>query len=145
MRNQKEFSLLNNDQKAALSGLGTSVSGPLQQAAQSHRTAASGTGPMLSTGREPLSPSPQRSRWNCNCRRFRTRYPKCICSGSHHPHPTVIYGWRYVHTIKSPNTPKNWPVSNITRVCREVILSTDQAFTGRLFPLVNKKNSRKVT
>ena len=34
MRNQKEFSLLNNDQKAALSGLGTSVSGPLQQAAQ---------------------------------------------------------------------------------------------------------------
>ncbi len=34
MRNQKEFSLLSNDQKAALSGLGTSVSGPLQQAAQ---------------------------------------------------------------------------------------------------------------
>ena len=34
MRNQKEFSLLNNDQKATLSGLGTSVSGPLQQAAQ---------------------------------------------------------------------------------------------------------------
>ena len=34
MRNQKEFSLLNNDQKTALSGLGTSVSGPLQQAAQ---------------------------------------------------------------------------------------------------------------
>lgn len=34
MRNQKEFSLLSNDQKAALSGLGTSVSGSLQQAAQ---------------------------------------------------------------------------------------------------------------
>lgn len=33
MRNQKEFSLLSNDQKAALSGLGTSVSGPLQQTA----------------------------------------------------------------------------------------------------------------
>lgn len=33
MRNQKEFSLLSGDQKAALSGLGTSVSGPLQQAA----------------------------------------------------------------------------------------------------------------
>lgn len=33
MRNQKEFSLLSNDQKAALSGLGTSISGPLQQAA----------------------------------------------------------------------------------------------------------------
>ena len=33
MRNQKEFSLLNNDQKAALSGLGTNMAGPLQQAA----------------------------------------------------------------------------------------------------------------
>lgn len=33
MRNQKEFSLLSNDQKTALSGLGTSISGPLQQAA----------------------------------------------------------------------------------------------------------------
>lgn len=34
MRNQKEFSLLNSNQKAALSGLGNSISGPLQQAAQ---------------------------------------------------------------------------------------------------------------
>ena len=33
MRNQKEFSLLNNDQKAALSGLGTNLAGPLKQAA----------------------------------------------------------------------------------------------------------------
>lgn len=32
MRNQKEFSLLNADQKAALSGLGTSIAGPLEQA-----------------------------------------------------------------------------------------------------------------
>lgn len=33
MRNQKEFSLLNNDQKAALSGIGTAMSEPLQHAA----------------------------------------------------------------------------------------------------------------
>ena len=32
MRNQKVFSLLNADQKAALSGLGTSLAGPLEQA-----------------------------------------------------------------------------------------------------------------
>ena len=32
MRNKKEFSLLNADQKAALSGLGTSLAGPLEQA-----------------------------------------------------------------------------------------------------------------
>ncbi|MEG1660381.1 MAG: TolC family protein [Bacteroides sp.] len=34
MRNQKEFSLLSDAQKGTLSGLGTSLSGPLQQAAQ---------------------------------------------------------------------------------------------------------------
>lgn len=34
MRNQKEFSLLNDAQKGAISGLGTNLSGPLQQAAQ---------------------------------------------------------------------------------------------------------------
>ncbi|WP_285828155.1 TolC family protein, partial [Bacteroides acidifaciens] len=33
MRNQKEFSLLNTDQKAALSGLGTNLAGPIQQVA----------------------------------------------------------------------------------------------------------------
>lgn len=33
MRNQKEFSLLNNDQKAALSGLGSNLTGPIGQAA----------------------------------------------------------------------------------------------------------------
>ena len=39
MRNQKEFSLLNNDQKAALSGLGTNLAGPIQQAATEIGTA----------------------------------------------------------------------------------------------------------
>ena len=34
MRNQKEFSLLNDAQKGALSGLGNSIGGPLQQAGQ---------------------------------------------------------------------------------------------------------------
>ena len=33
MRNQKEFSLLNSDQKAALSGLGSNLAGPIGQAA----------------------------------------------------------------------------------------------------------------
>ena len=33
MRNQKEFSLLNNDQKAALSGLGSNLAGPIGQVA----------------------------------------------------------------------------------------------------------------
>ncbi|WP_195475724.1 TolC family protein [Bacteroides finegoldii] len=33
IRNQKEFSLLNNDQKAALSGLGSNLAGPIGQAA----------------------------------------------------------------------------------------------------------------
>ena len=91
MRNQKEFSLLNDDDKVALSGLGTSVSGPLASC-RSHRTAASGTGPHAFTIGRSHCPGAQRSR-NCNCRRIPHRYPKCICR-SHHPHPTVIYGWQ---------------------------------------------------
>lgn len=49
MRNQKEFSLLNNDQKAALSGLGTNLSGPLQQTAQAIATAHPELAPLISS------------------------------------------------------------------------------------------------
>lgn len=48
MRNQKEFSLLNDAQKGALSGLGTSLSGPLQQAAQTIGTLHPELAPLLS-------------------------------------------------------------------------------------------------
>ena len=49
MRNQKEFSLLNNDQKAALSGLGTNLAGPIQQAATETATAHPDLAPLISS------------------------------------------------------------------------------------------------
>ena len=49
MRNQIEFSLLNNDQKAALSGLGTNLAGPIQQAATEIETAHPDLAPLISS------------------------------------------------------------------------------------------------
>lgn len=49
MRNQKEFSLLNNDQKAALSGLGTNLAGPIQQATTEIATAHPDLAPLISS------------------------------------------------------------------------------------------------
>jgi len=49
MRNQKEFSLLNNDQKAALSGLGTNLASPIQQAATEIATAHPDLAPLISS------------------------------------------------------------------------------------------------
>ena len=49
MRNQKEFSLLNNDQKAALSGLGTNLADPIQQAATEIATAHPDLAPLISS------------------------------------------------------------------------------------------------
>ena len=49
MRNQKEFSLLNNDQKAALSGLGTNLAGPIQRAATEIATAHPELKPLIAS------------------------------------------------------------------------------------------------
>ncbi len=49
MRNQKEFSLLNNDQKAALSGLGTNLAGPIQQTATEIATAHPELRPLIAS------------------------------------------------------------------------------------------------
>ena len=49
MRNQKEFSLLNNDQKATLSGLGINLAGPIQQAATEIVTAHPELKPLIAS------------------------------------------------------------------------------------------------
>ena len=54
MRNQKEFSLLNNDQKAALSGLGTNLAGPIQQTATEIATAHPELRPLIASLSEKL-------------------------------------------------------------------------------------------
>lgn len=49
MRNQKEFSLLNNDQKAALSGLGSNLAGPIEQVATQIATTYPELRPLISS------------------------------------------------------------------------------------------------
>ena len=49
MRNQKEFSLLNDTQKGALTGVGTRLSGPLTQTAQSIAAAHPELAPLISS------------------------------------------------------------------------------------------------
>ena len=50
----KEFSLLNNDQKAALSGLGTNLAGPIQQTATEIATAHPELRPLIASLSEKL-------------------------------------------------------------------------------------------
>ena len=94
MRNQKEFSLLNKDQKAALSGLGTNLAGPIQQAATQIATAHPRTCSI-----NIFIKRRTRRRFTCprSSRKFISRcppyrYKKCICR-CYHTDPTSLYGW----------------------------------------------------
>ncbi len=54
IRNQKEFSILNNDQKAALSGLGTNLAAPIQQTATEIATTHPELRPLIASLSERL-------------------------------------------------------------------------------------------
>lgn len=117
MRNQKEFSLLNNDQKTALSGLGTSVSGPLQQAAQVIGQLHPELAPMLSQLGGAIVPALNEA-GTAIVDAFRTD-TRNVYAGAITLTQPLYMGGKIRAYNKSPNTPKNWLVSNITRVCRK--------------------------
>ena len=96
MRNQKEFSLLNNDQKAALSGLGTNLAGPIQQAATEIATAHPDLAPLISSSSGKLF---------SGCTPY--RHPKCLCR-CHYIDTTFIHG------RENPGVQQN------NKVCRRV-------------------------
>ena len=85
MRNQKEFSLLNNDQKAALSGLGSNLAGPSRNYSNLSRT---GSTHILIKRKFTGSPRPGRQFFGG---RASYRHQKCICR-SHHINSAFIYG-----------------------------------------------------
>ena len=62
MRSQKELSILSDAQKGALSGLGTSLSGPFTAGCPSHRTASSRTGRPIAGFRTKPGRCPRRCR-----------------------------------------------------------------------------------
>ena len=81
MRNQKEFSLLNNDQKAALSGLGS-------RSRNYSNLSRTGSTHILIKRKFTGSPRPSRQFFG-GCASY--RHQKCICR-SHHINPAFIYG-----------------------------------------------------
>jgi len=85
MRNQKEFSLLNNDQKAALSGLGSNLASRSRNYSNLSRT---GSTHILIKREFTGSPRPGRQFFGG---RASYRHQKCICR-SHHINSAFIYG-----------------------------------------------------
>ena len=108
MRNQKEFSLLNNDQKAALSGLGTNLAGPIQQAATEIATAHPELKPLIASLSGKLGAAlpalDQAGNSLVDALRTDTRNV-CRCS---YIDTAFIYGW------KNPGVQQN------NKVCRRV-------------------------
>ncbi|GAE16029.1 outer membrane efflux protein [Bacteroides pyogenes JCM 6292] len=116
MRNQKEFSILNNDQKAALSGLGTnmanSIAGPFQEAAQAIVIAHPEMAPLISSlgnlGQQlgsSLVPALNNA-GNSIIDAFRTDTRNVYAGALTLTQPSIWEG-KYVPTTKSPNMRKS--------------------------------------
>ena len=109
MRNQKEFSLLNNDQKAALSGLGTNLAGPIQQAATEIATAHPDLAPLISSlsGKlgAVLPALDQAGKLFSGCTPY--RHPKYLCRCHY-------IDTAFIHGRENPGVQQN------NKVCRRV-------------------------
>ena len=118
MRSQKELSILSDAQKGALSGLGTNLSGPLQQAAQViaqlHPEIA---GKLPALGQSLVGALDGAGQSLVDAFRTDTRN---MYAGALTLTPTPIYGRQ--DTCLQQNyqiTPKSWPASSTTPVCRK--------------------------
>lgn len=136
MRNQKEFSLLNNDQKAALSGLGTSMSGPLQQAAQTIGQLHPELAPLISSLGTTIVPALNEA-GNSIIDAFRTDTRNVYAGAITLTQPLYMGG-----KIRAYNKITQY-AEELARQqhhsgMQEVILSTDQAY-WQVISLTNKK------
>lgn len=136
MRNQKEFSLLNNDQKAALSGLGTSVSGPLQQAAQVIGQLHPELAPMLSQLGGAIVPALNEA-GTAIVDAFRTD-TRNVYAGAITLTQPLYMGGKIRAYNKITKYAEELARQQHNSGMQEVILSTDQAY-WQVISLVNKK------
>lgn len=137
MRNQKEFSLLNDAQKGALSGLGTSLSGPLQQAAQAIGQLHPELAPMLSQLGGSIGPALNEA-GNSIVDAFRTDTRNVYAGALTLTQPLYMGG-----KIRAYNKITQY-AEELAREqhhsgMQEVILSTDQAY-WQVVSLASKKN-----
>ena len=136
MRNQKEFSLLNGDQKAALSGLGTNISGPLGQAAQAIGQLHPELAPLLSSLGNTLVPALNQA-GSSIVDAFRTDTRNVYAGALTLTQPLYMGG-----KIRAYNKITQY-AEELARQqhhsgMQEVILSTDQAY-WQVISLANKK------
>lgn len=136
MRNQKEFSLLNNDQKTALSGLGTSVSGPLQQAAQVIGQLHPELAPMLSQLGGAIVPALNEA-GTAIVDAFRTD-TRNVYAGAITLTQPLYMGGKIRAYNKITKYAEELARQQHNSGMQEVILSTDQAY-WQVISLVNKK------
>ena len=136
MRNQKEFSLLNSDQKAALSGLGNSISGPLQQAAQVIGQLHPELAPVLSQLGGAIVPALNEA-GSSIVDAFRTD-TRNVYAGAITLKQPLYMGGKIRAYNKITKYAEELALQQHNSGMQEVILSTDQAY-WQVISLVNKK------
>lgn len=136
MRNQKEFSLLNSDQKAALSGLGNSISGPLQQAAQVIGQLHPELAPVLSQLGGAIVPALNEA-GSSIVDAFRTD-TRNVYAGAITLTQPLYMGGKIRAYNKITKYAEELALQQHNSGMQEVILSTDQAY-WQVISLVNKK------
>lgn len=135
IRNQKEFSLLNNDQKAALSGLGTNLAVPFQQAAHEIVTAYPDLAPLISSLSGALPALDQAGNSLVDALRTDTRN---VYAGAITLTQPLYMGGKIRAYNKITKYAEELAQEQHHGGMQEVIMSTDQAY-WQVISLVNKK------
>ena len=139
MRNQKEFSLLNNDQKATLSGLGTNLAGPIQQVATEIVTAHPELKPLIASLSGKLGAAlpalDQAGNSLVDALRTDTRY---VYAGAITLTQPLYMGGKIRAYNKITKYAEELAQEQHHGGMQEVIMSTDQAY-WQVISLVNKK------
>lgn len=140
MRNQKEFSLLNSDQKAALSGLGTNLAGPIKQVATDLAMAHPDLAPLISSLSGQLGAAlpalDQAGNSLVDALRTDTRN---VYAGAITLTQPLYMGGKIRAYNKITKYAEELAQEQHQSGMQEVIMSTDQAY-WQVISLVNKKN-----
>ena len=136
MRNQKEFSLLNNDQKAALSGLGSNLAGPIGQAATGIIATYPELAPLISSLSGSL-PAALDQVGNSLVDALRTD-TRNVYAGAITLTQPLYMGGKIRAYNKITKYAEELARQQHNGVMQEVIMSTDQAY-WQVISLVNKK------
>ena len=136
MRNQKEFSLLNNDQKAALSGLGSNLAGPIGQAAAGIIATYPELAPLISSLSESL-PAALDQVGNSLVDALRTD-TRNVYAGAITLTQPLYMGGKIRAYNKITKYAEELARQQHNGGMQEVIMSTDQAY-WQVISLVNKK------